>query len=87
MSQLNFVTTRHLVLEPIVVPNSVIPTLATIRQLNFVTIRHPVLNPIFIPSVPTVVTVFVPIFVTNRQLVLVPSCFFPMFILLSLVTN
>ena len=51
----NFVTTRHLVLDPVFVPNSVIPTFVTIHQINFVTIRHLVLDPLYVPILPIVV--------------------------------
>ena len=63
----NFVTTRHLVLDPTSVPNSVFPTFVTIHHLvlnpilSFVTVRHLVLNPILSPAVPIVAPISVPV--------------------------
>ena len=56
----NFVTTRHLVLDPISVPNSIVPT--------FVTIRHLVQNPIMVQVSVPVILFTLPYLIIDRQL-------------------
>ena len=66
-------STRHLVLDPISVSDSVIPTFVTIRQINFATVRHLVLKPtINVVSIRHLVLKPVLNFVTIRHLVLNP---------------
>ena len=62
---------RQLALDPISVPNSVVPTSVP----NSLTIRHVVLDPIVVPNsvVPTSVTIRQLNFVTIRHLVLHPT--------------
>ena len=58
-------TTRHLVLDPISAPNSLVPTFVTIRQLvlsqtfNSVLIRHLVVNPRLSSVIPIIAPISV----------------------------